>query len=161
MKWSCLQAATRALRPSCKHAGRRHCVWTAQSATRRAERKRAYRRSPQSQNREGDRVHVPGFDPGPRRRGHRIGLFFAAVHEPGYGRFLLQKSFCTRDQKNSPGSVIISHDPNRTSRLRHRLGKIPLTQRQISLCDRIRHSRRPSAACNDFYTSRFRAATSR
>jgi glycosyltransferase involved in cell wall biosynthesis len=33
MKWSCSQAAIRKLRPTWKHVGRRHCVWTARSAT--------------------------------------------------------------------------------------------------------------------------------
>jgi multidrug resistance efflux pump len=34
--------------------------------------------------------------------------------------------------------VIPSHDPSRTSRLRHRLAKIPLIQRKISSCERVR-----------------------
>ena len=33
MKWSCSQAAIRELRPTWNHVGRRHCVWTARSAT--------------------------------------------------------------------------------------------------------------------------------
>src|SRR5262249_60372381 len=33
MKWSCSEAAIRELRPTWNHVGRRHCVWTARSAT--------------------------------------------------------------------------------------------------------------------------------